>query len=66
MNVHNLELDYAVDTLASLNVTRADVIANWDAMRLSYDHDAAGDLLAGRPIRTTMSGAWSSVKQLYR
>jgi hypothetical protein len=68
MDVRNLELAYLQDYLHSVGLTRAEVIAQWNAMGLSYDRDAAVTVLAGTVRRTEGAEAapWSAVKTLYR
>jgi hypothetical protein len=66
MDVRNLELDDVRDVLQKHGLTATDMIRAWDAMGLSYDHEAAADILAGRPSGTTSSQHWSAVKVLYR
>ena len=66
MEVNNLEVAYVKVALKTYGVTARDVIAAWDAMGLSYDHDAAGAVLANAPQSPSVERkTWSGVKVLY-
>jgi hypothetical protein len=66
MDVNNLEVAYIKVALESFGVAVGDVIAAWDAMELSYDHEAAGAILASAPQSPSVeTRPWSGVKTLY-
>ena len=66
MDVRNLEVAYIKVALETFGVTVRDVIAAWDAMGLSYDHEAAGAVLASaRQSASVEMKTWSGVKVLY-
>jgi hypothetical protein len=62
-DIHNLELDYVVAFLDRVGITKAQILALWDEMGLSYDRSAAAAILS-KPAADRPS--WTEVKQLYR
>lgn len=62
-DIHNLELDYVVAVLDRAGITKAQILAIWDEMGLSYDRSAAAAILS-EPA--TERPSWTEVKQLYR